>query len=564
MKFSFWERLFGTSLKTRMRRTTYLLIMLPLTVLSILMYIVNLNLYQKTSNDLFSSALSQSKNSFNVIINRAVYDANFALVSTPVQAALSRPVDKYDLGMQLDDMRTLISFFQSTEFTFAGNSIRLGVRDGLIYSNARDYFLNLNTVEPLVESLHALGGEVWFTGSRLFDNTGVEYRVLTYAKLIRSIDNYEKILGVILVDVPFTQIEECMALVLNGNAAGAALVDPYGGFCAQTGQKNVKYDVTLPLAGGWALMASALDEAIIDWGHRTALLVLMVYFALIVLTVLTGNALNRSILKRFSLIISSMEQVREGVFDKELQVWAKDDIGKVENSFNHMLSDMRTLLVQTEELSKRNHSLELLTVQAQINPHLLYNMLNSIAWLAHEHGDTDVFLMVKKLSQFYRASLHTIEGEHLLSEEIAHMRLYVDIQNIRYGNCVTCQITVEQACEACVVPVLLLQPLVENSIVHGIMPFAQKKGVICVTALKADNHLVMTVADNGVSIPQETIDDLNADGGHQRQSYGIYTIRERLKLKYGKEASLLFASGEEGGVTVTIHLPYIVEMDTDS
>jgi len=218
-------------------------------------------------------------------------------------------------------------------------------------------------------------------------------------------------------------------------------------------------------------------------------------------------------------------------------------------------------LVYVEQKNKREADIK--TLQAQIKPHFLYNTLDTIRWMAEERGAIEIVQMVSALTKLFRIGLSRGREVIRLSEEIEHVKCYLFIQQVRYEDKLDYVIEVDEGCMRDLVNKLVLQPLVENAIYHGIK---QKRGTghIRVTARETGDKLILKVIDDGAGMTPEQCDRLNAalrapGSAEYDHGYGIFNVSDRIRLSHGDEYGLSYGLNENGGVTVTIAHPIIRE-----
>ena len=262
---------------------------------------------------------------------------------------------------------------------------------------------------------------------------------------------------------------------------------------------------------------------------------------------------SRSSTKRIRLLARQMNEVEKGNLNVPALAESKDEVGQLNQRFNAMIANINALAARQYEMGKTMKNAELKALQSQINPHFLYNTLDLIYWKALKNNNNDICTIVTTLSNFYRLSLNHGEDVVPLGHELAHIRAYVAIQNIRFDNRIALSIQVPEDVLHCSIPKITLQPLVENAIIHGINETVDERGSITVSCeIGAD--MLLIVEDDGVGIPQEKlITILNTDdsglGG-----YGISNIQNRLRLMFGERYGLEFHSGPDG-TRVAIRLP---------
>lgn len=237
------------------------------------------------------------------------------------------------------------------------------------------------------------------------------------------------------------------------------------------------------------------------------------------------------------------------------------EIRQLGSSFNSMMDKIRELLdlVYREQQDKREA--EIRTLQAQIKPHFLYNTLDTIRWMAEEHQAVEIVRLVSALTRLFRISLSRGREIIPLADEIDHVRSYLYIQKVRYEDKLNYEIDVPAPLLNLRVNKLILQPLVENAIYHGIK---QKRGEghIRVCARRQAEKLILTVEDDGAGMTAEKCAQLNAAlaqpaAKEYEHGYGIFNVNDRIRLSYGGEFGLHFQINESGGITVTLCCPAV-------
>ena len=191
-------------------------------------------------------------------------------------------------------------------------------------------------------------------------------------------------------------------------------------------------------------------------------------------------------------------------------------------------------------------------LQQQINPHFLYNTLSMINFMAIETGQNDISRITLSLSDFYRTSLNKGRNTCSLADEIKNMNAYLDIQMMMHDYDFDLDIQIEDEIMECETPNLILQPIVENAIGHGIDLLEDRKGIIKIYATTTENHVYIMVEDNGVGMDEATIDKMLAKNS---KGYGMRNVNERIKLIYGPEYHLHIESVVGQGTVITIKLP---------
>lgn len=245
------------------------------------------------------------------------------------------------------------------------------------------------------------------------------------------------------------------------------------------------------------------------------------------------------------------------------------ELGVLSRSLDEMIERINNLLsqVRTEQENLRVAELELL--QAQINPHFLYNTLDTIIWLAEAGDQSKVVSMVGSLSDFFRASLGQGRDIVTIGDEIRHVSSYLEIQQVRYQDILTYSIDVPEEIYISKIPKITLQPLVENALYHGIK---NRRGGGCITITgKVESKCVyLYIEDNGIGMTEERLEQINrkinagekteneADAGGNREEaeiFGLYNVNERIRLKFGSRYGIHIDSEFNKGTVVTVLLP---------
>lgn len=279
---------------------------------------------------------------------------------------------------------------------------------------------------------------------------------------------------------------------------------------------------------------------------------------LLLLVIILSYYIPRSITMPITRISRLTNQVAKGNLSVRAAAESGAEARMLSDSLNAMIDKINELLdqVTTEQIRLRKAEFELL--QAQINPHFLYNTLDTIVWLAEAGDQKRVVSMVGNLSDFFRTSLN--QGKDIISirEELAHVRSYLEIQQVRYQDILRYEITVPEDLYEYKIPKITIQPLVENALYHGIKN-KRGQGTITVTGKSKENGFVLYVRDNGIGMTQERLNEVRA--GIQKLSYtgkeiyGLYNVNERIRLNFGETYGISIESTYGEGTCVSISLP---------
>lgn len=229
-----------------------------------------------------------------------------------------------------------------------------------------------------------------------------------------------------------------------------------------------------------------------------------------------------------------------------------DELGRLTESFNQMVKDLKRYLEDRVQQQKDLNATTLRLYQTQLNPHFLYNTLDTIKWSAKIHQIPEIAVLAENLAVILRKSISS-KPFIQLCEELDTIESYIKIQKIRFAGRFLYETEIPDVLEDCVIPKMILQPLVENAIIHGLDGCAN--GYICIYAAQKDGILRISVTDDGCGMGQEMLDWMNSPNPAKRDGHlGLYNVIQILKLYYGEEYGIQ-AESDTSGTTVTIRLP---------
>ena len=268
--------------------------------------------------------------------------------------------------------------------------------------------------------------------------------------------------------------------------------------------------------------------------------------------------LSQSITQPLVKLSQRAEAVTGG--DLTVQEPVQSEIREIRTLGEGMEQMIARLDAQMKESAQRQESLrrtELALLQAQINPHFLYNTMDTIVWLIEADKPQEAVEMVTNLSGFFRHSLSKGEDVITLEEEERHVRSYLQIQHARYKDIMEYTVNIDPQLGHAMIPKLTLQPLVENALYHGVK-LKRAKGTIRISGCVEDGCIVLRVTDNGVGIPAQRLEQLrSAMEGDERVGFGLSAVNQRLRLQFGQGYGLTITSEEGVGTTVTARIPWI-------
>ena len=310
----------------------------------------------------------------------------------------------------------------------------------------------------------------------------------------------------------------------------------------------------------WRIVGVAMmDEIMDDLGSfQTALL--FISAVMIIISIIATTIISKHITRPLRRLESEMRKVETGDFEVSLPQSHSIEVESLSSSFRIMVARIKVLMKRIKATEEIKRQRELDALQAKINPHFLYNTLDSVIWMAETGDNHGVVKMVSALARLFRISIAKGHDVITLSEELLHVQNYLDIQSMRYKDKFTYSITIPPELKNAPTIKLIVQPIVENSIYHGIK-YLQEEGRIEIKAEAVDDGIKIIISDNGVGMKSETAAAiLNPDQENTVSSgngIGLRNIDERIKLSYGEKYGLSIWSEPDEGTTVTILIPHL-------
>lgn len=493
-----------------------------------------------------------------------------------VKDAISRTAsgEAYPLAEQIQDAKDISAFTQTLESTSSVVRVRILLCGQALYSNELVTFFPMDgELRAHLAQLRAQGQ--YYTISEgefpyIFQKT---QRVVSFTRPSVSTEDFQTIEGGVAIDIATEEILSYMRNMLVspedavtlydaagtpilrvGNEKLAQLASPGGALDAWHGaaEEVLFYETRLP-AEQWLLsyrvQAAALYSPATELLRTIVLVLAAALLVALLMTITTSTAQSRRLLA----LAHAMDRVRNGDMDVRVEEGGKNEMGIMEHSFNYLADSLQRTLDARVEAGKQMVQLEMRLLQSQIKPHFLYNTLGLICWRLTKKGDLEGARYVQALAQFYRIGLNQGNALIALEQELRHVQLYVEIQNFRLDGAIALQITLPQELKDIRVPGNMLQPLVENSIVAGILEKPGGRGSVQISCAQEGKDLTILISDDGVGVDIAMVESVL----NQRSDshYGIWNVNRRLRLIYGERAGLAYSINAAGGVDVLVRIP---------
>ncbi len=306
--------------------------------------------------------------------------------------------------------------------------------------------------------------------------------------------------------------------------------------------------------GGWVLVISSDLDALrepYNASSRTFLLILAVYF---VLAVILSIVLTDRFVRPIRQLRDTIDLVQEGDLDAVAPVTSHDEVGQLSEHYNLMLARIRELLNRLMDEQQSRHEAEMQALQAQINPHFIYNALASIRFLVFSQRNQEADHALLALVNILRGTLSNPHELSTVGQEMKLLEDYIELQRISFSRPLTVEFDVDPGISACRICKLTLQPIVENAFVHGFEP-GQEECRLFIQAKERDGQVEIAISDNGIGYDTTKPRPAAREGERLHTGLGIENVHERIQLAFGEQYGLKTVSAPGQGTTVTVIIP---------
>lgn len=540
-------------------------------------------------------------------VTAMVQDENQRLIGQ-----VARSVESY--------LRTIMKLSDSLYYGAVKNadlsSESVGSELTLLYDNNKDNVDNIALFSEdgmLVEAVPAarlkpnldVTGEPWFRDALektenqhfslphvqyIFDNNENQYRwVISLSRAVELTSGTSTAQGILLVDISYSSLEQLFDGVTAGKGGYVYLISSDGELlyhpkmqlidsgrmqennvaaaAYKDGNHMEEFDgssrfVTIKSIGytGWKVVGVTPENVVTLNTIKTRLFIVFIIALILFILALINSYISSRITNPIKELEKSVGILEEGNLDVPVYAGGSYEIQHLGKSIGDMAAQIRLLMkdIVTEHEAKRKQEFD--TLQSQINPHFLYNTLDIIVWMIENEQKAEAVKAVTALARFFRISLSKGKSIITVRDELEHVRNYLMIQHMRFKNKFTYEIQAEDGVLELASLKLMLQPLVENAIYHG-MEFMDGDGEILLKVWKEEGDLYFSVIDNGLGMTEEQVGNLFTGASHvdskRGSGIGVKNVNERLKLYFGEKYGLSIESEPDEGTTVKIHLPVV-------
>jgi two-component system sensor histidine kinase YesM len=574
-----------------------LIILLPSSSLMYLYYTKSSEIVEQEFTQSVMQTLNQAEINISYKLSSINNVSNMLIANPKLFGNLSIEADgiaSFRQVQSLNELKTIIDSAQNNQEVF---NVRLFVRPVLQYSRERIQFFPLSEInnKPWYNAIISNNGAIYWTPpymERFSDRS--ETRIVSAARMLRNPKNYDELLGVLMVDMEETRAFDMLYSIQFANKQTVSILDSTGAIISSSNLNPSEAaaftpqqmtDITTKAAGyfkakspvehltlfhtipstGWKIIVqvpfSSISSKSTTLNRVSGIIAILFTFVLFMLALSFVFAfIAENLALRIKRLIETMRN--EGLEDTELRYsQGKGTIMILEKSISHMIGTVKSLTEQS--LTARIHEKEALlkALQAQINPHFLYNTLEAVNWMAIRSGAHDISSMMDALSRYFRLTLNQGKDIVRVEDELNLARAYLYIQTVRYESEFDTVFDIDSNVNDYLIPNLNLQPVIENALLHGIQKNRGVRGVLTISAVKERDCIVFEVSDNGVGVPPAQIDKLLKAPSPEATAggYGLFNVYERVKLFSGEWGGMEVRSEIGNGTSVVIRIAAVAE-----
>lgn len=452
-------------------------------------------------------------------------------------------------------------------------------------SKSVNHDLNLNTQEWYTQALNSPEGPTLTSSHVQHIISGERPWVITLSRGIRDRSGSGEKEGVFFIDLNYSAISGLCDQSTVGTKGYAFILDAKGNIVYHpqqqlynelqtenislimdtdddtvltgTGNNGKLYSISRSDKTGWTVVDCTNVRELLSKSRQAQSIYVLTAVVLVIVALLFSRFMARSITLPIQKLRDSMKKVQEGDFSvSDVVVDSRNEIGSLTKSFDVMTHRIQELMEQNVHEQEQKRKSELKALQSQINPHFLYNTLDSIIWMAEGKKNEEVVLMTASLARLLRQSISNEDEVVPIANEVEYARGYLTIQKMRYKDKLEFQIDVDPSILHIPLIKLVLQPIIENAIYHG-LKYKESKGLLIIKGFPKDGNAVLQVIDDGVGMDEETLAHIydRHKVNYHSNGVGVYNVQKRLKLYYGEDYGITYESVVGKGTTATITIP---------
>jgi len=583
-------------IRTKIFTSFSVVIIVSLTIVSVLWYNKYYNSQREAAESFMSRTILDANRSFELTLKDIDYISTIVSLNVPNVIDVLLPDPTETLINRLEKDRKLDNFISSLYgYKYYISSIQVAGLGGRSYSQGATVptaeFMKSSWFEQLLKQR---GNKIFITThSSKKLNYVSPYVNQNVVSIARAIMNGSEPVGYVMVDFSYEVVERIFNTPLP-NKSQLFLIDEKGDFVYSPSYKDINQSITdtayadvLPELKGssgklsmningekhlviyhtsdftnWTTVGLIPQGELLAESRKAANTIMIIPVVTLIVALFVATILSNQITINIGRLRHAMKKVSEGNLSDPIVISSGDEVEELSHGFNAMVTNLQLLLDDVKQTEEQKRILEFKALQAQINPHFLFNTLNQIKWLADVQKADNIKQLVTSLVTLLHSSMGK-GGEYItVQEEQQYLEHYLNIQQFRYYDKFDAVFAIEEEISQVRMLKFLLQPIVENALIHGLEPL-KGRGQLTVKGYKDDGHIVIQVSDNGIGIEQErlkTIFDKVSEKNRSRFSgIGLVNVQERIKLHYGIGYGLQIESVPGLFTTVTVRIPMEVK-----
>ena len=590
-----WSKAFNFNLRTKILISYILLILVPFGFYTghIFANISKFSIIQMQQTA--GQVLAQTKELINYKFTNIIYVSDVLFFDENMNTIIKRN-QNLPVGIQLvedlNKMRKLISNAFNRDnmhrlSLYLDSSVYYANEYSVSYS-VKTQFVDINFAkqENWYANLQKFTGKImWVKTTEVAERQHQVLPLISSIRFIKDIDNYTNIIGILRIDILQSDIDAVVknavatdngvAYIINSNdeimsASDMDRAQYYNiGFnllnkiarssdrwqSATIMKRDIIVDATPIDNTDWVLVSvlPKMDVQSAGWKIIYAMLPLLI--AIILVAVLLSVFSSLTLTRRINSLSNKMMAVSNQILPEYMPEEGVDEIGALIRSYNYMIGRIQRYSEMQFKLGQDIKNAEYKALQAQIDPHFLYNTLELINWVAIRNKVPEISTIVQDLARYYKQSLGKGKDTVSIADAVCHIQTYINLQNYRFNNTINLVLDIDEGLYSYSILKLILQPLVENAIYHGILETPSQTGTVTLSVKLYGSTLVLSVSDDGVGMNEEAIARLFGDKGKKEQGYGVSNVNSRIKLFYGSEYGLTCKSVPGQGTVMEIHIP---------
>ncbi|MEK3912836.1 sensor histidine kinase [Paenibacillus sp. FSL H7-0331] len=565
-----------------------LIVLIPTLSIGFFSYKKSSSIIQEQTSHAYLEALRQTTINISYRLREVENISELIYTNEKLQKIVRRAAaQKLSISEVYEDYKSLTEIITNLEKNRNIFRIRLFVPGNPLYATENRNIFPINAVDAqkLNEELLSQPGFMkWsFVDQQAYLSNGIK-SVLSLNRLMKDFEQVNNVLGAVAIDVDENTLNEVLRDMSLSLPYQALLVNKDTVITTYTNNKSDQLSISwdmlrnklqshpLPYKGyeklemdgkSYLYLVHPVDQ--LDWrlvvliptinitdqstllGFFISILTLILVVAAILLSIVLSGRITRPI----HILADKMKGIEQGNFGEMVEVTGHDEISLLQRRFNRMSTEINSLIEEVYKITISKQQEEMKVLESRINSHFLYNTLDTVKWMAFRNKEPDIVQIVTSLSKFFRISLNKGNDVLTVDKELEHVAAYMDIQNVRFNGQLGYHPVIEAEILGLEIIKLILQPIVENGIIHGVNRKADKKGNIVIRGVIVGEFIEFMVIDDGVGMDAAARDRLFTSS---TTGYGLRNVHQRLVLTYGPDCGVRVWSKPGMGTAVKLIL----------